>query len=142
MGAKIYSQFWQPLVLKSLLRLLNHGGLHNQVTMQKYNEHLSFEDWIRLPLKYIFGTSNFQWSKALIKSFPLVGNWLAWIVGNGARVRIEGDPWVGCASHHTILEELTNSLKKQGIYHLEDVADIELSLICHEGWKKVDSLGL
>ena len=28
-------------------------------------------------------------------AFPLIGNWLAWEIGNGRSVRIGEDPWEG-----------------------------------------------
>lgn len=56
--------------------------------------------------------------KAIVQSFPLVGNWLAWKVGKWDKVRIGADPWVGSGERHKLSEELIVTLKNQGIHHL------------------------
>jgi hypothetical protein len=54
-----------------------------------YVDPPSFE-WIRLPVKPISKISN-VW-KPLVQSFPLLGNWLVWRIGNGVKARIGEDP--------------------------------------------------
>ena len=44
--------------------------------------------------------------KAIVQPFPLVGNWMAWNVGNEVKVRIGADPWVSSGEEHILPEEL------------------------------------
>lgn len=72
------------------------------VMVRKYIEPQYWEDWICNPVKkYTQGSS--LW-KAIVLSFPLVGSFLAWKVGDGKKVRLGADPWID----------------GQGLYHLSD----------------------
>ena len=51
-------------------------------------------------------------------SFPLVGNWVAWQLGNGRSMRIGQDPWVGSGKNFKISEHLITRLKEKGISYL------------------------
>ena len=66
-------------------------------------------DWIRNPLKSHRGGSVI-W-KAVIKSFDVIGENLFWKVGNGRRVRVGEDPWLGCNGKFRLSEPLVASLR-------------------------------
>jgi len=57
--------------------------------IQKYIALDSLLDWVRMERESIQNVSN-QW-KAMMLSFPIIGKYLAWRVGNGAQVRIGTD---------------------------------------------------
>ena len=49
-------------------------------------------DWFRKVREDSQGAS-IVW-KAMVKAFPLLGNWAAWKSGNGCKVRIGEEPWI------------------------------------------------
>ena len=71
-----------------------------------------------------------------------MGNWLVWKVGNGERVRVGSNPWVGSGEDYKLLENLIASLQVKGIYNLAQATFSEFSSIWHQQWKKSDFLGL
>jgi len=79
------------------------------------------EEWIRIPSKERSNCS-IIW-KATIKSFHMVGEGLAWRVGNGTKVRIGSDPWPGGGINHILPISLIGQLHTQGFYHLNQIVD-------------------
>jgi hypothetical protein len=69
--------------------------------------------------------------KSMVQYFPLIGNRLVWSVGNGIKVRIEMDPWMGSGVDFKIIEAIVTSLHREGIYNITQVASLETSSI----WK-------
>ena len=61
--------------------------------IEKYIAPDSIMDWIRDPLKCHRGGSVI-W-KAMNKSFVVIGENLVWKIGNGRRVLVGEDPWMG-----------------------------------------------
>ena len=61
---------------------------------RKYIDPTPLEEWIRNPRKKI--SNVYVIWKATIISFKLVEDGLAWKFGNGEKVIIGRDPWVGC----------------------------------------------
>jgi len=53
-----------------------------------------------MPSKYTHNVST-CW-KFIVLVFPLVGNWMVWKVGNGERVRVGANPWVGSGEDYKI----------------------------------------
>ena len=53
--------------------------------------------------------------KEFVEAFPLVGNWVAWKVGDGGRIRIGQDPWVGSGDNYRLPDNLVSLLKDKGI---------------------------
>ena len=64
--------------------------------------------------------------KVLVLAFPLVGNWLAWLVGNGRKIRVGEDPWSGEGERYKLLEGLVSKLRSLGIYNLNQACSISL----------------
>ena len=50
-----------------------------------------------------------------MEAFPLVGNWVAWQIGDGRRTRLGQDPWVGSRDNYKLLYHLTITLKDKGL---------------------------
>ena len=44
-------------------------------------------------------------------SFPLIGDWLAWFVGDGKKVRIGEDPWIRAGNGYKLSHGTTKKLK-------------------------------
>ena len=51
-----------------------------------------------------------------------MGKWIAWQIGNGSKVRIGEDPWMGVKGNFILFDALLEMLQSQLIYHLRDVA--------------------
>jgi hypothetical protein len=52
---------------------------------------------------------------------PLVKNWLAWSIGNGSRVLVGQDPFVGCSESYKLSEDLLQHLKSLEVYSLAHI---------------------
>ena len=91
-GCGLKNIFWfsTALAAKCKWRLISTTSLWTKVIMQKYITPSTLIEWIRNTEKSCRGGSIF-W-KAIIKSFSLIGDNLAWRVGNGASVRVGLDP--------------------------------------------------
>ena len=113
-------------------------SLWRQEILHKYIEPLSMEDRIMQAVKPIL--SNI-W-KVIVQPFPLVGNWMAWNVGNGVKVRIGADPWVGSGEERILSEELVVTLQNKGIHYLAQTADPISTTICKQGCKSEVDLRL
>jgi hypothetical protein len=74
----------------------------------KYFPSLSIIDWFHDPLKSSKGS--IVW-KALVQDFPLVGKWNAWHIGNGEKVRLGEDPWLGAGNNYKLSQPLIKFLK-------------------------------
>ena len=85
-GLKNIFHFSIDLVAKCGWRLISTTSPWTEVIAQKYISPSSMIEWIRNPQKSYRGGS-VLW-KAIIKSFSLIGDNLAWRVGNGALVRM------------------------------------------------------
>ena len=86
----------------------------------KYIAPDSIIDWIRNPVKIHRGGSVI-W-KAVIKSFVVIGENLVWKVGDGKRVSVGEDPWLGCNGGYRLSEPLVASLRQCGITFLYQLA--------------------
>eukprot|EP01018_Ginkgo_biloba_P011241 Gb_34296 [translate_table: standard] len=64
------------------------------------------------------------------------------MVGNGSRVCIGLDPWVGSGSGYRLFENLINLLHEKGIFFLHRAADPDLTIVWSQEWKFAIALGL
>ena len=78
--------------------------LWGRVMSSKYCPDSSLVEWLRNPIKTHKNIS-IGW-KALALAFPLVGNLIAWRIGNVIRVRINEDPWEGVGEGYRLPEPL------------------------------------
>ena len=83
---------------------------------QKYIPHESLLDWIRNPRKTHSGGSVI-W-KAIVNSFSLIENSLAWDVGTRENFLIGRDPWMGSLQQHLIPPNVIEELGHVGITSL------------------------
>jgi hypothetical protein len=61
--------------------------------------------------------------KAILNTFPLIENGLAWKLGNGNRFRLGKDPWPESEGNHLLTEQLIQCLHSLGIIYLSSLAD-------------------
>jgi hypothetical protein len=66
------------------------------------------------------GTNNSIGWKAMVETFPLVGEWTAWKVGNNKSIIIGEESWVKSGLGYQLSRELIYELHDQGIYSLWD----------------------
>ena len=75
-------------------------------------------------------------------SFHLIGYFLVWKIGNGAKVCIGMDPWVGCKWRQWLPSHLIDFLHSAGYFFFKDVGTLTVSYLMEQGWLSSDDLGL
>ena len=78
----------------------------------------------------------------MVKSFSLIESNLTWDVGNGEKVQVGRDPWLGSEQMHVFPEEVINTLALRGITTLNQLADERPEDPWTQHWKSADLLGL
>ena len=106
----------------------------------KYIAPLTLIEWIRLADKSRTNCS-VVW-KVVVKHFDLVGSGLVWRIGNGRRVRLGIDPWVGCGRDRVLPEEMRLHLVTRGCLFITDIEDQENSSLWHQGWISAQRLDI
>jgi hypothetical protein len=139
-GLKNIHLFSKALVAKVGWRLITIDNLWTKVVIHKYINPDTVEEWICRPVK-VATQCTIIW-KALINSFQVVGEGLAWKVGNGQRVRIGVDPWPGSERGHILPQQLINNLHDKGLFYLDQITDRDITTLWSQAWKRVDQLGL
>jgi hypothetical protein len=140
MGAKKHLHFCKSTSGQIQLETNHHKQPLDTVVTQKYILPGTIEDWIRRSNKT---TSNCSiiW-KAIIKSFHVIGDGLAWKIRKGEKLRLGSDPWPGSGTAHTLSQELQDHLHAQGLYKLSQIVDPSTTDIWHQGWLTAETLGL
>jgi hypothetical protein len=100
---------------------------------------MSFKDWIKNPIK-TFANASIIW-QVLIRSFPRIGNWLAYRVGDNKKVRLGLNPWMGYVRHHLLPQHLVIRLNNLCITILVDVANPMNTNMWLQGRKKAEVIG-
>lgn len=85
--------FTKSFAAKSSWRVIFEDSPWKDIIVRKYVIHRSIIDWIICQRKNIINLSTH--CNALIQAFPINGRWLVWKMGNGEKVRVEVDPWIG-----------------------------------------------
>ena len=68
--------------------------------ISKYCMNSSIIDWIRR-LDKTHKNESIGW-KSFVMSFPLIGDWMAWKVGDGKNIIIVVYPWIGAGNSYRI----------------------------------------
>jgi hypothetical protein len=117
-GIKNIYWFCKSLAAKSLWRLIHNKMLWSRVMTSKYLSGMTIIEWIRSPRKTVINSS-ICW-KAMVETFPLIGKWIVWNVGNGKSIRIGENPWVNSGEGFKLTKNLVNALHGRGIFTLWD----------------------
>ena len=100
-GIKNTFFFAKSLAAKIGWRLISTQILWTEVIIHKYILPTLILDWIRDMETIKPPNGSIIW-KALCKSFSLISEGLVWKVGDGTKVRIGADPWLGSAQNYIL----------------------------------------
>jgi hypothetical protein len=92
--------------------------LWGKVISAKYFTSQSLEDWIKNPRK-LRTLGSIGWS-AMMDAYHLIGDFLCWKIGNGSKVRIGEDPWIGGGGGFKLLNSLIEDIHLKGVFSLWD----------------------
>jgi len=122
------------------MEVIINGKYVDDSSEKKIHRPLPINEWMRRTDKK---TKNalVVW-KATMESFSIVEDGLSWHVGNGEKLRIGIDPWVGCNEGFILSREIMDSLHTQGFEFLNRIAREDLSTNWHQGWKTWEDLQL
>ena len=137
---KSLPDFRFSLAAKSGWRLIKMENLWTRTVKRKYIDPIPLEDWIRDPSKTQKKVSVI-W-KATLESFKVIEQGLAWKIGNGEKVKIGKDPWVGCNGNYALSPELIQHLEGKDIRFLSQVEKLGFSSIWGQAWKNGEELDL
>ena len=118
-GLKNIFLFAKSLVATGGWRILKTENLWSHVMIQKYISPYSIEEWIQIPMKSHAGGSIF-W-KVVVKSFDVIEDSLAWMIRNGRKLRVGGDPWISCIKQHKLQDDSVLALRQIGIFYLNQL---------------------
>ena len=76
---------------------------------QKYISPDSIEEWLQNPVKSYVGGSIF-W-KAVIKSSDFIEDSLAWMIGNGRKIRVGEESWIEFIQQHKLQDDTVMDLR-------------------------------
>jgi len=107
---------------------------------KKYIAHDSLEDWIQNPIK-IRENISMIW-KAMISSFHVIRDRMIQKVGNGKKLWLGTDPYLGSGNSHIMLEHIIFHLREMGFFCLHQVVDPRSTTIWNQGLVSVRFLGL
>jgi hypothetical protein len=110
------------------------------VVTQQYVQPDYVVDWIIKPPKKIIVCS-IIW-KDVINCFAVVGNKLAWCIGNGKQVHSGADPSPGSDDKYILKLDLIDIFHDQGLFHLNQITYPPCTTIWSQEWMKPGQLGL
>jgi hypothetical protein len=138
-GYKDLHSFTQALAAKGSWRIIIDEGLWTKFVTQKYIHPLYVVEWIRKWNKEAKNISH-MWH-ALLSTFYVIGEWLAWNIGSGHKFCIGQDPWIGCDGLHILPPHMIAHLHDRGIYFLAHIHDPVASTANNQVWYQADMLG-
>ena len=68
-------------------------------------------------------------------SFPLIGKWIIWKIGNGSQARIGRDLWCAAGNDYELSPPLLQFLQAANIHHLGDATMQVPQVRGWAGWK-------
>lgn len=128
---------WRP---RAYGEFFFEDSLWHNVIMAKYFKKISMIQCIRCEVKCKKESSKI-WT-CLTDTFDIMGQWLAWVPGNGYNIRLGLDPIIGGAPTYTLSKELTDALHHNGYYSLRQVYSGQQNLHAISTWLNPDQLGL
>jgi hypothetical protein len=77
-----------------------------------------------------------------VDSFPLVGKWIVWRIGNGRKICIGEEPWVRADEDYKLSKEVRKFLARKFVFSLWDSRVLDLVHMGRSRWKTKNELGL
>jgi hypothetical protein len=74
----------------------------------------------------------------MMESYPMIGNWLCWKIGNGKNVRVGEDPWIGLGEGYKLSEALVEDCICKEFSHYGThvyMTKMEWGEVNGKGWK-------
>jgi len=141
-GWSIKNLIWfsKSLAEKSLWRLMHKRMLWGKVMISKYMTRKSIEEWFWMPRKVVH--ISYTWWKVMADSFPLMGVWIVWWVGNGRSIQIGEDHWEGSYRDFKLSKELVDIIHNMGVYSLRDATSHGMDISRHSIWNWAVELSL
>lgn len=122
-GLKNIHIFGPSLAAKSLWRDLTHGSLWRRIIDHNYFKTRTVLDWIRTMRKSV--KNYYNQCKAFVLSFPVIGRFLAWKVGQGDQVRIGTDAVLVWGERMIFPGDMLTSLQDKGFTTLNQIGNPE-----------------
>jgi hypothetical protein len=120
-GLKNIFLFSKSLAAKLIWRFLKTNSPWTDIITHKYTHPNSIEYWVRSFDKKI-NNGYIIW-KEVVQCFLVVGEGLAWLIGNGSKVRLGEDLWPGSRQNHILPFDIIQALQIQGYFTLDQVTD-------------------
>jgi hypothetical protein len=114
--------------------------MRGRVFISKYMVGKSIREWFQMSRKYV-PISSTGW-KAMVDTFPLIGERAIWRVGDGRSIWVKEDTWEISAGDYQLFEELLGRLHNMGVFSLKDVVEQGMDIIGHSNWKKSVDLNI
>ena len=80
--------------------------------------------------------------KVVVLSFDVIESNLGWNVGNGRKLRVGEDPWVGCTQQHRLPVHTVEALRQRGIVYLSQLAAPIQVNPWFQTWRSASEYGL
>ena len=110
-----------------------------KVVHHKYIYPLTTKEWYRTLTKAIMNVS-IIW-KTTIMAFNVIREWLVWSVGDGNKVRLGDEPWIGICGAHMLPLAIKEGLRDQGLVMLGEIGDVVNSTPFRQAWIQVEDIG-
>lgn len=97
-------------------RGLFSGGLWGAVNRDIYLGGRTVDEWCRaggLQEEESLPSRREISLRGLTKAFPIIGEWFCWRIGNGRKVKVVKDPFIGGADFYKLWDELVAELSTQ-----------------------------
>jgi hypothetical protein len=98
-GLKDIHSFTRALAGQNLWRMTQGNSLWTRVMNSKYFPNLSVVEWFRITGQVLQRLHSME---SLGGSFPTGRNWTVWQIGNGRKVRLGEDPWLGVGDNYRL----------------------------------------
>jgi hypothetical protein len=104
------------MITSSLWRVLHEDSLWHRVIVDKYLHNSPLISWLRKPRHLLNSASRF-WSN-LVRTVPIILNWISWIPGAGHDILIGKDKVLGLGERSLLPTDLISHINSRGIFTL------------------------
>jgi hypothetical protein len=115
-------------------------SLWHFVVRDKYLKNSSLIDWLRKP-EHKVGSVSRIWA-SLLRTLPIILNWITWIPGSGTLIKIGCDIILGLGLRSILSNDLRLFLNSNQITLLAHASKTQNHSFCTDRWKSSENLGL